>query len=432
MSTPGPSTPAPAVRRSLSLSVVDGVMHAIMLGASESWLGALAVELGHRDTALAMLATLPLLVGAVAQLAAGPLTAWVGSRKRFVVGGAAVQAASVAALVAIALMEEGRLWPFLSIKCVFWASGNVIAPAWGAWMARLTRDVDKTRYFARRGGAIQVALLASFVGSGAALAGIGSSAFGWMFVAGMLARVASVVALALKVEPPENVRRFELRERLRDAWREGGWRIPAYMAALMLGAHVAVPFFTPYMLRDLGLDWAVFTGLTAVSILGKALAFAAAHRLASRLGMRAVLLGGGIGVAAVPLAWIGNESLVGLAAVQLVGGTVWALYEYASFQLLFEGSPVRCRVEYLALAGTLIGIGQLVGALLGSYLREAWDASYPGVFLVSGCLRTLALLVLIVATWRIILAPVHMFTRLLSVRPVAGALRRPFLTDEGD
>ena len=73
-----------SVDRALRISIVDGILFALMLGASESYFGACAVSLGHGDTALALLATLPLFAGATAQAFTGPLVLWLGARKRLV------------------------------------------------------------------------------------------------------------------------------------------------------------------------------------------------------------------------------------------------------------------------------------------------------------------------------------------------------------
>src|SRR6187455_1572051 len=73
------------VDRALRISNWDGCVYALMLGVSESYFGAMAVELGHRDAALGFLLTVPMLFGSVAQLFAGPLTALLGARKRLVV-----------------------------------------------------------------------------------------------------------------------------------------------------------------------------------------------------------------------------------------------------------------------------------------------------------------------------------------------------------
>src|SRR5690349_13644852 len=89
---PGARGMEEARRRAQQISVVDGAMHAVMVGASESFQGTLAVELGHGPFGLALLTTVPLLIGSISQLASSALIARLRSRKRFVVAGAAAQA----------------------------------------------------------------------------------------------------------------------------------------------------------------------------------------------------------------------------------------------------------------------------------------------------------------------------------------------------
>ncbi|MBC7171495.1 MAG: MFS transporter, partial [Polyangiaceae bacterium] len=154
------------VRRSLSLSVIDGVLHAVMVGVSESYFGALAVELGHRDAALAIFATVPLVCGALAQLLSAPLVALFGSRRRLVILGATLQALTHVAFYVIATTGERSLLPLLLAQIAFWVSGMAIAPAWNTWMAVLTEHVPRARYFAWRSTTIQLVLLCAFVGGG--------------------------------------------------------------------------------------------------------------------------------------------------------------------------------------------------------------------------------------------------------------------------
>ena len=143
------SAPSAAVDRALKLSVLDGVLHALMLGVSESYFGACAYALGHTDTALALL-TLPLFAGALAQAFTGPLVLWLGSRKRLVVLGAIIQTLSHVGLIAIAASGVTALWPLLSLVLLYFVSGMVMVPAWGAWMGALTEGIDRERYFAVR------------------------------------------------------------------------------------------------------------------------------------------------------------------------------------------------------------------------------------------------------------------------------------------
>src|SRR4030095_6934262 len=121
--------------------------------------------------------------------------------------------------------------------------------------------------------------------------------------------------------------------RIRDALARAHWRTAAYLAAVMFGGFVAIPCYTPYMLRELELGFGEFAALTAVSICAKALAFPACHRLAERIGLRRMLVIAGIGIALIPLVWAGFRQHGVLVVAQVLGGVSWAGLEYASFQL---------------------------------------------------------------------------------------------------
>lgn len=433
-SAPLVGLPPGEVRRSLQYSVADGLLHAVMVGASESYLGALAVELGHSDRSLALLATLPLLSGAVTQLFAERLSALAGSRKRFVVVGAMLQGFAHIAFAAIALLEVTSLVPLLCAKLFFWISGSMIAPAWGAWMGRLTEGIRRERYFAFRSSAIQVVLLASFTGAGAYLGLHAEGAltgFAVLHGVALVARLGSAYCLASKrdVVEPTPSERLSLLVSLREALHGARWRVPLYMGALMFFAHISVPFYTPYMLKDLGLGYVAFSWLTGISILTKALTFPFLHRLAARFGMRATLATGGLGIATVAFSWAYVTSFEGLLVVQAVSGASWGAVEFASFQLLLQSARPEVRLAFLSLASCLQGALQVSGALVGSVVLSTVALPYTAVFLISGIGRALPVVLLLgddtVRGMRG--AIVTVFTRIESVRPGGGVVKRLWL-----
>lgn len=427
--------PSAQVHRALRLSLGEAMFHAVMLGLSESWLGALAVALGHGPLALALLATVPLLVGALAQLASPFLETHLGGRKRLVVAGAVLQAFAQIGFVWIAGSGESRLLPLLGIKTVFWASGAVIAPAWGAWMGTLTEHVSRARYFAVRSSLSETALLLAFGGAGIWLHGADPldslGRFTAMFAVALVARTVSASFLVGQWDPgggPSGASEPVL-TRVRAAATSSRWRVAIYLGVMWFGGHVAIPFFTPYMLRVLQLDFGTFAFLLALSILAKAVSFPLCHRIADRIGLRQLLVVAGIGVAALPLWWAAFDSLAMLVIVQLLGGVAWAGLEYASFQLLLQSSSAEHRLEFLSLASSLSGVMQLAGALTGSALLSG--IGYEGLFVASAILRGVALGVLIVAVRPLDFAArlPRVFVRLLGTRPTAGAIRTAVLED---
>ena len=107
--------------------MLEGALHAVMVGVAESYLGAFAVELGHGPRRLALLSTLPLLAGAVIQLLSPVLCAVLGSRKRLVVAGALGQTASLGALFVIAVSGSTSLPALLLAQLGYWVSSGAMS-----------------------------------------------------------------------------------------------------------------------------------------------------------------------------------------------------------------------------------------------------------------------------------------------------------------
>lgn len=399
--------------------MLEGALHAVMVGVAESYFGAFAVELGHGPRRLALLSTLPLLSGACVQLSSPLLCAWLGSRKRLALAGALGQTASLGALIAIAVLQSSSFPALLAAQVGFWVSGGAMAPAWNAWMANLTLHTHRPRYFARRSALNHLALLIAFGAAGYALHHAGVevlNCFVALFAVGFMARLSSVVALAFQVdvEASRRVRVWEamIMPRLRSALVQGRFGVTAYLGALAFGTHLAAPFFTPYMLRELSLDYRSYAALSALSILAKALTFPCCHHIAEKLGLWALLRWAGAGVALTPLVWALSSDFGALVFAHLLGGAVWAAVEYASYQLLLDGAPGDLTAEFFSISNGVTGLAQVAGALTGGLLLGQHAMSYGQIFLLSSLLRALPLAFLIFAPhvehfpvpWRVLYA----------------------------
>ena len=129
---------------------------------------------------------------------------------------------------------------------------------------------------------MHLALLLAFGSGGWALwraQALGHSAlpsFALLNAAAVIARGLSAVGLAVQPDPEADGadtgtdRRYRW-NRIALAARSAEWKPALYVALLMFGAHMAVPFFTPYMLRELKLDYAHYAALLAVPIVTKVL-----------------------------------------------------------------------------------------------------------------------------------------------------------------
>jgi MFS family permease len=373
-----------------------------MVGASESYFGACAVALGHSDTALALLATLPLFAGALAQVFTSPLMLVLGSRKRLVACGAFVQAISHLGLIAVSALSIQSFWLLLLLVVLYYVSGMVIAPAWGAWMGALTEHRNRERYFAIRSTCVSLSMLSAFLWAGYQLRDGAarhdlSHAYALLFAVGFIARLCSSGMLFNQPDPsparPDSMRR--VLARTRSAVRSDGFRLAMVLGVWMLGAHVSIPFYAPYILKTLDLGYDGFALLCAVQLVAKTVAYPFTHRLAARFGLERMLVSSIALAAIVAFMWGSSAGVSGLVLAQALSGVAWASYEFASFQLLLNTARPSQRVEFLAMSASFGGLMQLAGALLGSFLLANVGMRYREVFLVSAMGRALPLLLLV-------------------------------------
>jgi hypothetical protein len=243
-----------------------------------------------------------------------------GGEKRAVIAGVVVQALTHLAFFAIAWTGTDSLAPLLAAKILYWVSASSHGPAWSSWMTRLVPARVRGRFFARRMWIYHAVLLAVFLLAGLLLdearaRGAVLLGFGALHVLSLGARLGGAAVLSRKSsfgEPPPRKRM-----RLFEVLARGRWRVAAFAACLLCGAQLAVPFFTPYMLDELGLELGEFALLTSVSIAAKGVSFPLWRVASARWGARPVLRVSGALIAVVPVFWFASDSLPTLAVAQL-------------------------------------------------------------------------------------------------------------------
>jgi hypothetical protein len=92
------------LRKNLRNSVSDGAAFCIMVGIGETYFPAFVLALGMGEIASGLVASIPLLVGAILQMISPVAVARLGSNRRWVVTSASLQAASFLPLIIAAVM----------------------------------------------------------------------------------------------------------------------------------------------------------------------------------------------------------------------------------------------------------------------------------------------------------------------------------------
>jgi len=386
-------------RRSLRYSVYDGAASAAMIGFGESFFTAFAVFLRANNIQIGLLSALPQALGSALQLASGRLLALAGSRRALVSSAALLQALMYLPMALAYFAGPMAANYLIAFACLYWVFGMILGPAWNSWMGDLTSENERGAYFGRRSKVVGAFTFGSFLLGGAILGLQGDgperefAGFASIFALALIVRVISFLFLRKMHEPPMETpaeREAGFVEFLRGARSNNYGLLALYLSLMNFSVYVAVPFFTPYMLRDLGFDYLTFTLVSAAAVATKVLTLPVWGGAVDRFGSRKVLTLAGVLMPVVPALWLFSGGLAWLVAIQLYSGFAWAGFEIASMGLIFDATEPSRRASSVAYYNVLNGAAILVGALLGGVLvrySDLFASRYMVAFLASFVLR---------------------------------------------
>lgn len=376
-----------------------------MVGCGETYFPAFALALGLGQVASGLVATLPLLVGSLLQLAAPYLMRRVGSYRRWIVTCVLIQAAVFVPLIALAL--ERRIPPALIFlfTAVYWGMGLSTGPAWNTWISTLVPIGIRARFFAWRTRLVQGGTLVGFAAAGFALQyGAKHDAtlttFAALFVVAGLSRFISGVALGRQSEPVapgDDERHVSLREFAARIGRRTDGKFLLYLMAIQAAVQLSGPYFTPYMLKHLALSYADYMLLVASAFAAKMFSLPWLGHVAHRHGAKKLLYWGSLGIIPLSSGWLVSDNFAWFIFLQVAGGVAWAAYELAWFLLFFEMLPRAERTSVLTSFNFGHSAASVVGSLVGGAILMHFDAQrevYLGLFLASSVLRILVVALL--------------------------------------
>lgn len=425
-----------SLRRTLKLSSTDGVLCNVMVGMGETNFPALLLSLGKSASVAGLISSVPLLAGAVLQLATPRLLQRLGSHRGWVVTCACMQAFALAALAVASFMGTISTPIAFGLAALYFASSQSSAAGWNGWIERLVPARVRPRYFACRNRLLQVSLICALMLSGILLdAKVG---FATVLAIAVVARMFSIYALTRHpdIATPSTMRAGvtinEFVHRLRS--RDDG-RVMRYVLMSNVAVYFAAPYFVPYMLKRLELGYGKFMMLSAAIYIGRICIYPVCARVLKVLGAKTLLWVGGVGIMLLPVPWILTNDFTTLLIVQLVSGFAWGAFEMATFFLYLETIPAQERAAMLSAFNLCNALAMVIGATAGGAMLAALgsgNAAYFSVFAISTVLRmstVFALRKVAPAPAPRVLAPVMMqapiaFSRAFDIRMLAPPVPR--------
>ena len=252
----------PSVERSLDASIKDGTSFAVMAGLGDpSYVGACALVLGASPSAVALLVTIPVFLGALAQLLPPLLIERGASRRRLFVLGSFLQSLAWIPIIAAPFVKGRAGYALLFGGWVlYFLSMHFTVPPWTSVMGDLVPAEARGRYFGRRSGLCFVFQTASLVLAGAGLAvfkegGNEELGFAVLFSGALLARLLSTWHLSRMHDPPHvfsDEDRFTFWQFLRRLPESNFAKFVFFVGFMNASAHLAGCLIDHYLKQPLG------------------------------------------------------------------------------------------------------------------------------------------------------------------------------------
>ncbi|MFA5070832.1 MAG: MFS transporter [Candidatus Pacearchaeota archaeon] len=373
------------------LSVKEGIAAGIMDGAGVKYITPYALAIGASNAQIGFLTSIPSLLGNFSQLFSYKAIEKFPRKKVIAVG------VFLQALMWIPIIFLGYLFFFKGINHGFSATllilfytlftifGSFISPAWNSLMKD---DVDKDRgkYFGNRSRIIDFIGLIVMLVCGFILnffSGI-NLFFGFMILFGIafFSRLISAHLFNKHYEPKLKLEKryyFSLWQFIKKVPESNFGKFTVGVALIHLGTYIASPFFSVYLLKELNLDYVVWTVIVVFNILGTLLFVPLWGKFADNYGNLKVVKWTGLLIPLIPLLWFFSFFVVKfnffLAIIYLIGvevfsGFVWAGFNLCARNFIYDAVTreklALCISYYNILSGITVFIGATIGGAIAS------------------------------------------------------------------
>lgn len=385
--------------KSLDISWKEGIPAAFMIAVTDYYLIPLALFWGANPMEVGLLVAIPQLLGAFAQLVAVRAVRLIGTRLGFLVKTAAAQAATLAPVALLSLLEvPGRVAILIVLVTAFRVLGNLIGTVWGSLASDYLQPEKRGLYFGWRNQITGAAGVLGVIFGGLLLYAFRSvsekSGFAILFLLTSLARFLSagmmnhMEDLPVEDKPESHFSFYRFIARFRQS---NFVKFVFYVGAITFATNLSAPYFNVYMLRDLNLNYFQYMLIHLSAVAGSVVSFPVWGRHADHFGNAKILKVSSLLIPLVPLLWLLPPSVPLLVLVEIYAGFVWGGFNLCSLNFIYDAvtpdKRVRCLGYFNLINGVAVFAGATLGGLVADRLPPLMGYRLFSLFLISGLLR---------------------------------------------
>lgn len=420
-------------------SRLEVVFWSLMIGCGETYISAYALACGFSERYSGLISVIPLALASVLQLFSGYLLRYFKTRRLFVSFCATAQAITLFLVMGHDVFDRASPVLLILVLTLYWFFGLSAGPAWNAWIVSIIPKDARTKFFADRGPYHEISVLVALVAAGFFLKNSEDVllAFAILFVSAGVFRLMSAITM---LRLPDKIPKVDEVGQLAAATDRPGFfkwirQRRVYVLLFLLGVfNVGVysgsPFFTPFMLKQMKLNYEIYMFLIAVPFISRAISYPYYEKVARKFGLFKILLPCMLMISLVPFLWAKFPHVIYIFFFQVFSGLAWAGFEYSILLRQLSEFPANERSRVLTWTNLIVGICSIVGVSIGSELLgpNPSMATYRGLFEFSALLRGFAILAVFAVDWRVSAKLIsRLYFRTLGVRVNRGGVTKPIL-----
>lgn len=393
-------TGAEAYRRGMLLFLLNGLCVSISDAFIAPYQSVFLLALGATGQQIGWLASVSGLAGALVFLPGARLTTRFSSYRSLVVATSLAARAAMVLVIVLPWLMRGPaiIGAVIVLVAVRDALAQLGVPAWTALSAAIVPEEVRGRYFSSRTFVMTLATLAVVPLAGRLIALIGAP--GGYQLSFALGLAAGLVAILLYSRIPVTAgprdgraSGLPLGKLLADVRRHGAFlRFLLISMLLNISVQIVGPFFSMYVVRDLGADVGFVGIMTTVQTASTLIGTRFFGPLVDRRGLRWAMTRTSPFIALLPLLWLFPREPWQVLPINLIGSFAWAGYNLAVFNMLLATTPDDERPLYSALYNTGAALTTVVGPLAGGFIFDHWG--FPTALVTSAAGRGLAALLI--------------------------------------
>lgn len=362
--------------------VKEGALDAVKIGAAETYIGAFGVFLGATPLQIGALATLPPLVGAMAQTLGMRLAEHVKSRRDTIVHFLRIQALLVLSFAGITSASGVGSWgivALIGIATLYQVTIGVVAPLWNSLVGDIVPSTSRGEFFGYRNTWMSIITFAAVVGGGqiihfSSTVGFAAYGFGVVFAVAAVSRLLSARHFAQVPDQTLHIShdsKFSFLQFIRRTRHSNFVKFTLFVSAMNLATAISGPYFAMYMLKDLSFSYHEYTLVVAAAVLVQFAVMRSWGRVSDQFGNRKIMRIAGMLVCINPLLWLISSELWWVILIQLYSGLFWSGFNLAVVNFIFDAVSPQKRARCFAYQSIVNGVAVFVGSIAGGWLVAA-------------------------------------------------------------